>query len=109
VSFSRSLLHAVRYNLRTTTETCTGAVCAESCGGGVGNSVPIARPGSPTPPQAVPIRNLSLKLPVGSELRSGILKRMNSYVGIPADNLACYCYEMFVLKFVTAVVLRIEF
>lgn len=78
-------------------------------GVGGGNSVPIARPCSPTPPRAGPIRSLSLKLLVGSKLRSGILKRMNSYVGIPADNLACYCYEMFVLKFVTAVVSRIEF
>lgn len=70
---------------------------------------PIARPGSSTPPQAVPIRNLSLKLPAGSELRSGILKRMNSYVGIPAANLAFYCYKMFVSKFVTDEVFRIQF
>lgn len=90
------------------TETSTESY-AQSCGGGGWKFSSIARPGSPTPPQAVPIRNLSLKLLVGSEVRSGILKRMNSYVGIPAANLACYCYEIFVLKFVTDAVFRIQF
>lgn len=90
------------------TETCTES-CVESCGGGgveiqfhCPSGLPISTSGG---------TNSQFISEVASWLggKERILKRMNSYVGIPATDLACYCYEIFVLKFVTDAVFRIQF